>query len=491
MRLLYIDIDTLRPDHLGCYGYHRNTSPNIDALAADAVRFDNCYASDAPCLPSRASTWSGRVGFHTGVVGHGGSAADPYVEGRERGFTSTYAHTCWMARLRDAGLWTASVSPFAERHSAWWWYGGYREMHDTGKRGSERADEVVPIAIDWLERNARRDNWLLHVNVWDPHTPYRAPQDMGNPFAADPLPAWITEDVRRRCWDGFGPHSAQEPNGYGSERTHEQFLRVPAQIDSMESAKKWIDGYDCGIRYADLWVGRLMDTLAAQGVLDDTIVFISSDHGENLGELNVWGDHQTADHITCRVPLIVHWPELTPGARVDKALHYQVDWAATLIDMVGGTVPANWDGRSFAPAFRSATEQGRDYLVVSQGAWACQRGVRFEHAGESFICLNTYHDGYKMLEPVMLFNLTRDPHEQTNLAPTHPQLADHALGLLAEWQRAMMRTGDRDVDPLMTVMREGGPLHTRGELPAYLARLHATGRAHHAQRLERLHPTEM
>ena len=85
MRVLYIDIDTLRPDHLGCYGYHRDTSPNIDRIAAQGVRFDNCYASDAPCLPSRTALISGRFGIHTGVVGHGQTAADPLIEGPGRG----------------------------------------------------------------------------------------------------------------------------------------------------------------------------------------------------------------------------------------------------------------------------------------------------------------------------------------------------------------------------------------------------------------------
>ena len=84
MRILYIDIDTLRADHMGCYGYHRDTSPNIDELARQGVCFDNCYASDAPCLPSRTALWSGRFGFHTGVVNHGGTAADPFIEGNVR-----------------------------------------------------------------------------------------------------------------------------------------------------------------------------------------------------------------------------------------------------------------------------------------------------------------------------------------------------------------------------------------------------------------------
>jgi arylsulfatase A-like enzyme len=75
LRILYIDLDSQRPDHLGCYGYHRNTSPNVDRIAAQGVRFDNVHVSDAPCLPSRTALWSGRHGIHTGVINHGGVAA--------------------------------------------------------------------------------------------------------------------------------------------------------------------------------------------------------------------------------------------------------------------------------------------------------------------------------------------------------------------------------------------------------------------------------
>ena len=70
MRIVFFDLDTLRPDHLGCYGYSCNTSPNIDAIAREGTRFDNYYCSDAPCLPSRSALWSGRFGIHTGVTGH-------------------------------------------------------------------------------------------------------------------------------------------------------------------------------------------------------------------------------------------------------------------------------------------------------------------------------------------------------------------------------------------------------------------------------------
>ena len=74
MRIVFFDLDTLRPDHLGCYGYFRNTSPNIDSIAREGVRFDRYYCSDAPCLPSRSALQSGLFGIHNGAVGHGGTA---------------------------------------------------------------------------------------------------------------------------------------------------------------------------------------------------------------------------------------------------------------------------------------------------------------------------------------------------------------------------------------------------------------------------------
>ncbi len=487
MRVLYIDIDTLRPDHLSCYGYHRETSPNIDALADEGVRFDNCYNTDAPCLPSRTALWSGRFGFHTGVVNHGGTAAEPFVEGPDRGFRDTFDATSWMRALRDVGLRTVTVSPFGERHAAWHWYAGYLEVYNPGKGGMELADDVTPLALDWIERNAATDDWFLHVNYWDPHTPYRTPADFGDPFVDKPMPAWLAEEVRQRGWEGYGPHSPQEPHGWGRETFYQDYLRIPAQLDSMAAVKQWIDGYDTGIRYADTHVGRLLNALADAGVLDETIIMVSADHGENQGELNVWGDHQTADVPTCRVPLIVRWPGLTDAPRVDRALHYHFDWAATLVELLGGEIPGNWDAAPFTETFRRGeATSGRPYLVISQNAWSCQRGVRFD----DYLCLRTYHDGYKQLAPVMLFNLTEDPHEQHNLAAERPDVVNRAMGMLADWHHEMVTTANHGVNPMQTVLQEGGPYHTRDELPAYLERLRATGRAHHAKTLAHLHPHE-
>ena len=200
----------------------------------------------------------------------------------------------------------------------------------------------------------------------------------------------------------------------------------------------------------------------------------------------MWGDYQTADPITCRVPLIVHGPEIQ-GGRVDAALHYQYDWGATLVELAGGRVPATWDGVPFTTAFQAGQERGRPYLVTSQNVWACQKGVRFER----YVCLRTYHDGYKQLAPVMLFDVEADPHEQCDVAGERPDMVARAMALLAEWSAEVIRTSRRDVDPMVTVLREGGPLYTRGQLPAYLQRLRDTGRTAHAERLAAQHREEL
>lgn len=486
MRILYIDIDSLRPDHLGCYGYHRETSPTIDALAAEGVRFDNVYASDAPCLPSRTALWSGRFGFHTGVVNHGGRGAQPFIE-PDRWVTDSFHDTGWMAVLRSVGYTTATVSSFAERHAAWHWYAGFNEVYNNGREGMDRADEVTPLALDWLARHAHDERWFLHVNFWDPHIPYRTPLDYGHPFEGEPLPAWMTEEVWRRGWEGYGPHSPQEPHGYGGETFFEGYPRFPTSIDSMDAVRRWFDGYDTGIRYMDDHLAQLVEALDEAGVLDETIVIVSADHGENQGELNVWGDHQTADHWTCRVPLIIRWPGQN-GGRTDGGLHYHFDWAATVLEGVGADVPANWDGRSFWPAWQEGRSDGRPSLVVSQGAHICQRGVRFDHEDRAYLCLWTLDPGYKMVDPLMLFDLTDDPHEQHDLHAERPAVVDRAMRHLADWQREAMLRSATDVDPMMTSLREG-PLHARGMTEAYAERMRATGRAQQAQHMVARQPS--
>ncbi len=487
MRVLYLDIDALRPDHLGCYGYHRDTSPNLDRIASRAVRFTNCYASDTPCCPSRTSLFSGKFGINQGVMCHAGERAVPFGEGRSRGFQDGLGRDGWMASLRDAGYHTATVSSFGHRHSAWWWYAGFSEVHDTGDDGMEPAHEVTPAALDWLRNNGSGDRWFLHVNYWDVHTPYRTPEAFGNPFADEPLPSWYTEALRREHWAGVGPQCARERGALNGEDDHHgRYPRQPHVIASMDDARRMFDGYDTAIRYVDHHIGLLLGELDRLGVLDETAIVVSADHGETLGELNIYGCHQTADHITTRVPMIVHWPGLTDAGRTDDALHYHLDVAATLTELAGGKPHEDWDGRGFASAFREgAPSAGQAHLVLSHMQGSCQRAVRFNRDGGAYHFVRTYHDGLHGYPDRMLFEVASDPHELIDLAATRPDLTEHAATVLEAWLDEHLEPGQPD--PMDTILAEGGPPHSRGWLSAYLKRLRDTGRADAADSLAARH----
>ena len=470
MRLLYIDIDTLRADHLGCYGYHRATSPNIDHIAAQALVFENVYASDVPCLPSRTALLTGRFGIHNGVVNHGGTDADPATDGPERGFFSRLHLDSFPNRLREKGLRTVTVSSFAHRHSAFHWHAGFDEAYNVGKWGMETAEDVYAVAADWLQRCGRSEDWFLHVHLWDPHSPYRAPASYGEPFKDSPAPQWLTEEVRAQHWRGCGPHSAREGRGFRpNEYDRAHYPRQPQEMVDMAAVRRMFDGYDVGVLAADRCVGRLSELLGKLGI-GDTAVMISADHGETLGELNIYCDHQTADEHTTHVPLVLKWPGLGAGRR--RALHYQIDVTATLLGLLDTRVPESWDGESFAASLQAGNDAGRDHLIVSQGAWTCQRGVRFD----DWMLINTLHGGYHLFDDVMLFDLATDPFEQRNVAGQRADVVARGLTLLSQWHAAMIRNAARGRDPLENVLLEGGPFHVRGELPAYLERLRATGR---------------
>ena len=475
MRIVYFDIDTLRPDHLGCYGYHRDTSPNIDALAARGIRFADAYASDVPCLPSRTALISGMFGIRNGVANHGGVAADLRAWGPDRQLFSPLGVQSFAAALMGVGYHTASFSSFPLRHSAPWWTSGFLEsMNLVRGFGTERADEVLPGVLDWLERRGRSDSWFLHVHLWDPHTPPNTPDAYGNPFADDPIPGWHTEEVRRRNWELPGPHSAQEPWGFRPDEWGPPLPRQPWNLSSEDEVKQLFDGYDVGVRYADDAVGTVCSYLDSLGVFDETAVWVGSDHGEALGELGVYVDHQAADEVTAHIPAVLSWPGL-PAATIG-GLHYHLDVAATVADLAGAMLPGHWDGISRRSELESSEAiSGRDYLVLSQGAWTCQRGVRFR----DHLYLRTSHDGFHAAWPdEMLFDLVADPHEQTDLAAADaPRLAEGS-SLLSEWTTTQLeRALEPKRDPFEIIIAEGGPYHVRGHLPQYLKRLEATGRS--------------
>ncbi|MCC0643716.1 MULTISPECIES: sulfatase [unclassified Clostridioides] len=486
MRVLLIDIDSLRPDHLGCYGYHRNTSPNIDEIASEGVRFSNYHCSDAPCLPSRTALMTGRFGIHTGVVNHGGVAADFRYEGINRDMEDRLSKECLPAIFRKKGMKTALISPFGERHSTWSFYAGFDEIYNTGRRGRASAEEISPTIQAWLDRNADDDDWFLYVNYWDPHTPYRAPSEYGNPFENEPLKDFYTEELLEKHMKAVGPHTSQELYSY-HDNPKPEMPRALGKLTNFEDLRTFIDGYDIGIHYADYHVGKIIEKLKENGIYEDTAIIVTADHGENLGELAIYAEHATADKATTNIPMIIKWPGSRKGVE-DKGLHYNLDLCPTVADIVDVDKPCIWDGESYASSIFEDIETGHDELIIGQMAHVCQRAVRFEN----YMYIRTYHDGYYLFPKEMLFDLEKDPYETNNIAKEHPEICKEAVYRLSNWHDEMMMTMDNQVDPLWTVIREGGPHHAKGHLKEYIKRLEVTGRGGDAvEELKRRHPYEL
>lgn len=494
MRVLFLDLDTLRPDHLGCYGYHRNTSPNIDRVAAEGVTFDKYYCPDAPCLPSRAALVNGIFGIKSGAINHGGTNADLRLEKSQRRFHTALSDNSLWSIFRKAGMHTCSISPFAERHSSFWFLSGMNETHNhSGKCGMESAEEVTPVVMNWLENNGADDNWLLHINFWDPHTPYRAPEEFGNPFADEPLPPWMNEETLTKHGKLAGPHTARD-NGMYSGTDDPNYPRHPNDIKDMQQLRRCIDGYDCGIKYMDDNIGMILQKLEQLGVLEDTAIIITSDHGENFGELGIYSEHGTADNITCRIPMIIRWPGAEKNIH-DTGFHYNLDLLPTLCDLLEVDMPGRekfWDGQSYAQSLLKGEDTGRSELILSQCAHVCQRSVRWD----KWLYMRTYHDGlHPHFADEMLFDLESDPHEQNNIAEDNEEIINIGARKLMQWHdRAMASQPFGYVsDPMREVLSEGGPEHSNRyamtrQISDYMQRLRETDRADKIEQITRRHP---
>lgn len=484
MRVLLIDVDSLRPDHLSCYGYERETSPNIDSIANDGMRFTNYYTSDAPCLPSRTALMSGQFGIHTGVVNHGGFRADPRPEGESREMSQQLNYYSLPALFRRKGMKTALISPFPERHSAWHFYAGFNEVYNTGKNGLESAEEVTPSILDWLDRHSEEDNWFLYVNLWDPHNPYRAPMEYGNPFENDPLPEVYTEELLEEHKNYVGPNTSQELYQYHSNQNPD-LPRALGKLENFEDLRTYIDGYDIGIHYADYHIGKVIDYLKEKGLYEDTAIILTADHGENMGELGIYGEHATADKPTTNIPFILKWPGVKKDTE-NTGFHYSLDFVPTLADLLELPQSDYWDGESYADSIFNDNEAGRSELILSQLAHVCQRSVRFDE----WLYIRTYHDGYYLFPEEMLFNIDKDPFELNDVADDNPEVLKEANYRLEKWHTKMMNTMDTPSDPLWEVMQEGGPYHAKGLLKDYTERLKATNRGWAVEELKKRHPRE-
>ena len=446
MRIVLFDIDCLRPDHLGCYGYNRPTSPNIDKIAQQGMRFNSYYCADSPCMPSRMGWSSGRFGTRNGVVSNVGVGAEFHIRTRSYGGPQP-DNEMLMRQLRKVGCDPVSFSNFADRHSAVWFMCGWTEFHTPSlKSGAETAEEVNTPVMRWLKDNAKRDNYLLHINYWDTHRTYKMDATWADRFKDYPVTqTWPDEEAIKRHQTIKGPFTA-----------HSQFVddksRVPLMPGSISSRRDFehmITGYDSAIAYADHHIGIVLDELARQGVLDDTAIIITSDHGDNFGEHGVYSDHVCADEAIHHIPLIIKWPGVTKPNQTCDSFLYNIDLPPTLCEMLGAEKPADWDGVSFAPQLKGQPGVERDHLVWGHALYTVQRAVRTRQ----HLMVHTYDNmGYSMDE-VELYDIANDPYQTKNIRDEHPDIVCSHEYLLKHWMDEQKAKPHAIPDPMEAVLK--------------------------------------
>lgn len=420
MNVVLIDIDTLRADHLGCYGYSKPTSPAIDRLAAEGAVFDRCYAPGIPTTPAHTTIYTGLHPLTHNVVSHGGQVdLDRRIPVLPELMQQAGYTTCAVDNLLDLKGWMARGYEFYINSS-----------HRHRMRLLVSCEELNARAIPWLRAHAG-EPFFLFVHYWEPHTPYLPPERY------------------RRFWSGGDPCdpaiTALEPMkdtpfwGMWGDTWFRKLGPVtdPEYIVSL---------YDGEIRHVDDAVGELVGALDELGLAEQTLIVVTSDHGEVMVRNGIFFDHHGLYEETIRVPLILRQPGRVPAGRRVGSFVQHLDYAPSLLRWAGATPPDSMEGKDFGGLASGSGDSALwDRVVCCENTWQAKWCVRTDRHK---LIVARAPDAYGT-PPRELYDLESDPGETTNLVGSDPSTAGELEDWLERWISDGLARVGRDVDPLV------------------------------------------
>ncbi len=382
--VIVVLVDALRADRLGAYGFtERSTSPNLDAFAAQSVIFERAVSQDGWTVPSVASLFTGVYPQTHGVL----RFIDPKTHLEEQldgqpvmmDAMSTDHHTL-AEQFADAGYSTAAILKSDVINAGRGFEQGFDYFHFLAKKPKDRLDsgaQMTDAAIDWLD-NRRGDDrpFFLYLHYMDPHTSYIAPEPYYSKYST-----------------GFD--SPLDGNHAGVVAFNEPGSPEPTADD----IGKLLALYDGEIEYWDTQFGRLMEAIETTGLVDETIVVVTADHGEAFWEHGMF-EHRGVFQENIHVPMIFRVPGVEP--RKIETRVQMMDIGPTVVELAGAEPGPNWVALSHAEAIRSNSPV-REQAVLSE--WAGERTM-------------ITPDGFKILlghDGARLFDLEADPGETKNL----------------------------------------------------------------------------
>jgi arylsulfatase A-like enzyme len=411
--LILISIDTLRADHLGAYGYPRDTSPRIDAVAGQGALFTQAQVQWPKTGPSIASFMTSTYCAVNGSRALRIRLDDKLVTLaevlRDAGF-----HTAAFIANVNVGRYFNFTQGFEEVHEMWDHSGGLRTQN-TGTTFLSN-DEIAARVVKWLR--ARHDQrFFLWVHLLDPHGPYVPPESMAARFVHDDLFAARPEIVP----------PARIPEYQRSE--------------VLKSLADYIAAYDAEISYSDAAVGTILDEVDTLGLRKRTLLVITADHGESLGEHDYYFNHGQYAYDACtRVPLILRHPTwINPGLRVDTPVAL-LDLVPTVLDLLDVTpkIPVSqFQGQSLRPWLQGDVMPPTPVFTESRSGQCAVRSGRWKYIVDP----RQSTPEVPVVANRQLYDVQTDPMETRNLAAELPDVARECEALLARWAQLMQWAG--------------------------------------------------
>lgn len=437
MNIILISLDTLSAKHMGCYGYWRNTTPNMDKFANSATLFLNCFAPGIPTQPSYTTAFSGRVPLDHGIVAHGGTAdIRPGV-------------VLIQELLSSAGYHTACVSALPDMKP--WFRRGWKEEIPPERTTSSymqmvTAEEINGTAISWLRRRRPNEKFFLFLHYWDPHTPYLAPKEYrnlfysGNPGNPDLKSLLPFEDQPFADWWLRAKDEKGTPTGWIAR------LARDAGVEKITDAEYIVAQYDAEIVYLDDYISELFDLLRLTGLEENAFIMFMSDHGEEMYEHGIFFDHHGLYDSNIHTPLFAKLPGQAKGQRITHHVRHE-DIAVTLLDVAGIEVPAEMVGRSLLPFMRGETPNNwrDDSLLTEENSWMSKWALR----KDGFKLIKARANDWHNFPPRELYYIPSDPGETHNLVEAESKLADEMDEELEARISEGLKQYGRTIDPIV------------------------------------------
>ncbi len=400
--IVFFGIDSLRADRLSCYGYPRFTTPHMDRIAQGGTLFERYYSPHIPTTSGYTNMLTGMDAFTTQVVAlrHKGPLR-PEVKTlpellKEQGYNTTCVGFTGNAASRGFDTYLD--------------YAGWGSWNE-GR--SPKAQNLNAVTLPELDRLVKeKAPFFLFMRHMDPHAPYLPPEPFERMF-------YHGNECNPRN------HSMDPVMSFKPFRDFFATWMPPGITDK----DYVIAQYDGEVAYMDACIQSIFAALEAHGLFDETLIVITSDHGETLYDHECYFDHHGLYDVTLHVPLIIRYPGKLPAGKRVRGYAQQYDLTPTLLELIGIETDIAFDGQSLLPLVRGETASHCSEFYITECTWMRKHGWRTPE----WKLIEALEPDFHFKPPVELYNLVEDPDENHNLAEAEPEVVALLKARMDAW----------------------------------------------------------